>query len=1313
MEAMGSPTRPKSLENLTLPLIHDKGVSHEKMKGLVHDKRLKQAQLCMCDMKAERQAAARRNARLLRLADMPVEIKGWPRDEGPPSCYGKKPVEKPLGRKRPHYLDYPVPTELPPIDVKSLDELKEIMSRKFNEEPPVKARGSLFQKPRESTFSKPRESLFSKLRESLFSKPRESLFSEPSPDKLASRRETLVMDQPAQATDQVVDSKGDGIVTAKLKDQIGGVQMSGMGEELDLLRDQMLSQIEEKANQEAESLFWRAMRAPFTHVAQASTVQQPSTIEKKKKVKIGKKSFKGQQSNEAPTGKKTARKAQRDTRRTRKKVDAQRALKETKSKDIVGTQSRELGEPERVSVKLLDCVKPLSIPITTPHFMLRDLINMTHEAIWNKMEGIFNEYFERSKTSPNSLPRVGEASHFPGGFGFYLCPEADYRRDEEPYLGSVYDAIRSLNDPETEDKLMCFLDDFRMRQAILTSTTKQSSELCHNIILHYDTLSDRVQDVEGDACYMDGLHHSDHYLEIAYEEYQKIRRLISLRKFISFRRMLHFTLKKEDKKMQAQAQPDKEHEDKKPKRKKTQKAKKGGPAQPGSDHMVTDLRDANTLEGTMMREMWEALEDAMTDKNKLSIDLIRITINCLAIAIKAQVKIITVKKMRRIKYQNNIRDLCQKDAPLKNQFMKAVFNKIAIEREEEEAEKLSPKLQQCIREVVPRKHRGAQSDFLELLRMEPIGQVLLQPGCADTSQEELNVIVTSTVKSTAEDASELPRFVARSRSQPDQPQQQQQQQQQPQPPEPEPDKGTTEDQSPEPATRQSTMEEDDKRPRSPRSRGLSLGGSLETDEENEKRRRRSRDQSLTTSLAISLSGLRRSSTGRRASRLSTSSLGLEHPQGAMLGEDAVSRRSSASSLQSIGYGGLTVEEIEQLSRHRKSSGLLDNVVPQQQVPWWCRVQEELDDDDDDDEMGLRRKLKIRSEPELEEETEEDLHYMAQTFAERGIQHLLELEKVLESLKRKATSELGDIAEKQTRVVDLMDSIYSVVSKLSEHTTSLPIIKMRSDSVKVMVEREPQHTCRMCSCHAHPSQGEEVTLDTWKTANALGHTLDHCKKYETMLETVRLRYHDILRTLDSAFTMLASGLQTLHWTEGYQGYVADYSSMDDAVRKRLKVALYVLEQMTTRDVPEFLLKAKSVSEHVNRLTMGVVRLLCDVNTRLQDMQQQGQLLNDIMAELGNAEQHVLNTAYEVSAGPFQHHHRVQTLYLIVILEQHVLNTAYEVGAGPFQHHHRVQTLYLIVILEQLVVSIAFEVTLYLTLFWLPDCGLSNHTDGQTL
>jgi hypothetical protein len=60
-----------------------------------------------------------------------------------------------------------------------------------------------------------------------------------------------------------------------------------------------------------------------------------------------------------------------------------------------------------------------------------------------------------------------EHSHFPNGFGFFVARRAEYSSYTEPELYKAYQAISHVQDKDTQDKLLCFLDDFKIKRNIL------------------------------------------------------------------------------------------------------------------------------------------------------------------------------------------------------------------------------------------------------------------------------------------------------------------------------------------------------------------------------------------------------------------------------------------------------------------------------------------------------------------------------------------------------------------------------------------------------------------------------------------------------------------------------------------------------------------------------------------------------------------------------------------------------------------------------------------------------------------------------
>jgi hypothetical protein len=275
-------------------------------------------------------------------------------------------------------------------------------------------------------------------------------------------------------------------------------------------------------------------------------------------------------------------------------------------------------------------------------------------------------------------------------------------------------------------------------------------------------------------------------------------------------------------------------------------------------------------------------------------------------------------------------------------------------------------------------------------------------------------------------------------------------------------------------------------------------------------------------------------------------------------------------------------------------------------------------------------IALQNISEVPEESEDELGFMVEAFSIKGLQHLVDMKQTLEDLKESTYSDLAHIALKKSRVTNLMNSIQMVVAEVGDYITSMPRFKFERDSVKLEMRWQPTHTCRFCSCHTHPKPGEEITMETRETARALGQTLGHCQKYCDMLDSVRGRYTAIMKQLDSAFMMLTSGLESLQWDQGYEGYVADYSALHPRASTLLNMRLASVEFMPNGSTKEKMEKACSIKDFVARLTMGVVRVLCDVNTRLADMKNQNQLLDYIMDELGIAEELVSKASVEVRA-----------------------------------------------------------------------------------
>lgn len=80
----------------------------------------------------------------------------------------------------------------------------------------------------------------------------------------------------------------------------------------------------------------------------------------------------------------------------------------------------------------------------------------------------------RKKATMNVLESNPEAGHFPEGFGYFLCPEHVYSKGREPELSEFYDAIMTLQDKLVKDRLLSFLDDFRIRRGILLNKDRRA-----------------------------------------------------------------------------------------------------------------------------------------------------------------------------------------------------------------------------------------------------------------------------------------------------------------------------------------------------------------------------------------------------------------------------------------------------------------------------------------------------------------------------------------------------------------------------------------------------------------------------------------------------------------------------------------------------------------------------------------------------------------------------------------------------------------------------------------------------------------------
>jgi hypothetical protein len=85
---------------------------------------------------------------------------------------------------------------------------------------------------------------------------------------------------------------------------------------------------------------------------------------------------------------------------------------------------------------------------------------------------------------PGILKNVHKVQRrYPVGLGYFLCNDFNYSKTSEPELSVIYDAIMGLkDDDETQDKLLCFLDDYKLRQKELENLDHQRKRLIRGVL---------------------------------------------------------------------------------------------------------------------------------------------------------------------------------------------------------------------------------------------------------------------------------------------------------------------------------------------------------------------------------------------------------------------------------------------------------------------------------------------------------------------------------------------------------------------------------------------------------------------------------------------------------------------------------------------------------------------------------------------------------------------------------------------------------------------------------------------------------------